>query len=82
MISKGHFLRVKGLVEPVRDKIIFGGEMDEEDKYIAPTFIKEPPLDSGIMQEEIFGPVLPIFVVKDVKVIPSLFFIKSFLFDS
>jgi len=42
------------------EKIIFGGEINEEDFYIAPTLIDEPKLDSLVMQDEIFGPILPI----------------------
>lgn len=33
---------------------------DEKDLYIAPTLIIDPPLDSPLMQEELFGPLLPI----------------------
>jgi len=75
IISKNHFLRIKTLVDPVKENIIFGGDMDEDDKYISPTFILNPPLDSAILQEEIFGPVCPIFPVKDVK--EAVDFIKA-----
>ena len=37
-----------------------GGERDRDDLFLAPTLIDEPPLDAPIMQEEIFGPVLPV----------------------
>ncbi len=40
--------------------MLTGGIIDEKDKYISPTLIDEPALDSPIMTEEIFGPVLPI----------------------
>ncbi len=40
--------------------ILHGGEIDETENYIAPTLIDNPSLDSAIMQEEIFGPILPI----------------------
>lgn len=33
-------------------------------RYIAPTLIENPPLDSPIMAEEIFGPLLPIITVR------------------
>lgn len=33
---------------------------DADDLFIAPTLILDPPLDSAIMQEEIFGPLLPV----------------------
>ena len=42
------------------ENIIFGGQTDAKDHFIAPTLIEEPALDSPIMQEEIFGPILPI----------------------
>lgn len=36
-----------------------------EDRYVAPTIIADPPLDSPLMQEEIFGPLLPILPYDD-----------------
>jgi aldehyde dehydrogenase (NAD+) len=42
------------------DKVIFGGQSNESDCYIAPTLIDESDLDSLIMKDEIFGPLLPI----------------------
>ena len=42
------------------ENIIFGGQTDAKDHFIAPTLMEEPALDSPIMQEEIFGPILPI----------------------
>lgn len=41
-------------------KVIFGGEYDSEDCYLAPTLIDQPTLDSAVMKDEIFGPILPI----------------------
>ena len=42
-----------------------GGEVDVEDKYIAPTVLTGVEPDSPIMREEIFGPVLPILNYKE-----------------
>jgi aldehyde dehydrogenase (NAD+) len=42
------------------DKVIFGGKYNSETNYLAPTLIEENNLDSLIMQDEIFGPLLPI----------------------
>ena len=39
---------------------------DANDLYIAPTVLVDVPLDSQVMQEEIFGPILPIIEVKSV----------------
>ncbi|MGQ0507690.1 MAG: aldehyde dehydrogenase family protein [Myxococcaceae bacterium] len=41
-------------------KIELGGEVDEKERYIAPTVLTEVKPGSALMQEEIFGPVLPI----------------------
>ncbi|MEO8517374.1 MAG: aldehyde dehydrogenase [Flavobacterium sp.] len=41
-------------------RIISGGESNKDGFYLAPTLLDEPNLDSPVMQEEIFGPILPI----------------------
>lgn len=41
-------------------KVLIGGKYDVEDRYVAPTIIDSPSLDSRLMKEEIFGPILPI----------------------
>ncbi|HCY6980022.1 TPA: aldehyde dehydrogenase family protein, partial [Staphylococcus aureus] len=40
--------------------IVFGGHSDEDERYIEPTLLDHVTSDSAIMQEEIFGPILPI----------------------
>ena len=42
------------------ETIIFGGKTNEADYYFAPTLLDEPTLESLIMQDEIFGPILPL----------------------
>ncbi|WP_424197616.1 aldehyde dehydrogenase [Algibacter sp.] len=58
IINQKNTLRLSGLLKDC--SIVFGGEVDENDCYITPTLVDEPPLDSPIMLEEIFGPILPI----------------------
>jgi aldehyde dehydrogenase (NAD+) len=48
-------------------KIVFGGQTDADDLYIAPTAMIDAPLDSPVMQEEVFGPILPIVEVRSVR---------------
>ncbi|GAA4237743.1 aldehyde dehydrogenase [Postechiella marina] len=52
--------------------IVFGGEVDLDKNYIAPTLIDNPSLDSAIMQDEIFGPILPILTYNTEKDIENL----------
>jgi len=42
-------------------KVLFGGQADRADRYIAPTLIEGVYLDSPLMTQEIFGPILPLF---------------------
>lgn len=41
-------------------KILYGGIFEKDSFYMSPTLLDEPSLDSLVMQDEIFGPVLPI----------------------
>jgi aldehyde dehydrogenase (NAD+) len=45
-------------------EIVSGGESDIETCYIAPTIIINPPLDSALMTDEIFGAILPIVTIE------------------
>jgi len=63
IISKKHFGRIRKYMAD--GKIIHGGQVIEDDLYISPTLLTEVELDSPIMREEIFGPILPIFTYID-----------------
>ncbi|XP_027515964.1 fatty aldehyde dehydrogenase-like, partial [Corapipo altera] len=65
IVNKRHFKRVVGLLEG--QKIAHGGESDEASCFIAPTILTDVSPDSKVMEEEIFGPVLPIVTVKSVE---------------
>ena len=45
--------------------MVIGGESDENERYISPTVMTGVKSDDRVMQEEIFGPVLPIITVQD-----------------
>ena len=58
MISRKHFDRVRGLIE--REKTAIGGGYDEATLKIEPTVLRGVTDSDPVMQEEIFGPVLPV----------------------
>ncbi|NWS46261.1 AL3A2 dehydrogenase, partial [Probosciger aterrimus] len=64
IINKRHFRRILGLMEG--QKIAHGGEVDEASCFIAPTILTDVSPESKVMEEEIFGPVLPIVTVNNV----------------
>ncbi|KAG5104305.1 hypothetical protein JHK82_041275 [Glycine max] len=77
IVNKNHFMRLQNLLtEPrVKESVVYGGSMDENDLFIEPTILLDPPLDSAVMAEEIFGPVLPIITLE--KIEDSVEFISS-----
>ena len=64
IINKKHFDRLKGLIKD--EKILLGGNFDNETLKIEPTLIDVKSKNSKIMQEEIFGPILPIMTYKNI----------------
>jgi len=58
IVNVNHFNRVKNLLKD--GKVALGGEVDEKELFIAPTVLTDVNPDSSLMQNEIFGPLLPI----------------------
>ncbi|MEG3939255.1 MULTISPECIES: aldehyde dehydrogenase [unclassified Microcoleus] len=57
---------LKRLVEFIKDgEIVAGGQSNAEDRYISPTVIDKVSWDSPVMQDEIFGPILPVLEYDD-----------------
>ena len=50
-----------------QSKVVYGNQVDEKEFYISPTIMVDVTKDDLVMQEEIFGPILPILNVKSVK---------------
>jgi aldehyde dehydrogenase (NAD+) len=58
IVDQHHFARLLLLLQDGR--IAIGGQTDATDRYIAPTVITDLPYDAAALQEEIFGPILPV----------------------
>ncbi|MGW9032203.1 aldehyde dehydrogenase family protein [Streptomyces sp. NPDC055722] len=63
IINERHFDRLTALLDSGRTTV--GGQHDRAEKYIAPTVLLDVQPDEPVMQEEIFGPILPILTVAD-----------------
>uniref|UniRef100_A0A8C5MU18 Aldehyde dehydrogenase n=1 Tax=Leptobrachium leishanense TaxID=445787 RepID=A0A8C5MU18_9ANUR len=61
IISQRHFHRVCSLLSC--GTIVTGGQTDDAERYIAPTLLKDIKETDPVMQEEIFGPILPFLTV-------------------
>ena len=64
IINPRHFKRLTALLD--EKKIITGGQTDEKDLYIAPTIMDNVTWNDAVMQEEIFGPILPILEYENI----------------
>ncbi|MFV0248413.1 MAG: aldehyde dehydrogenase [Tenacibaculum sp.] len=58
IVNAKNFDRLAVMLE--NESCLTGGKIDRKDKYIQPSLIDEPKLTSRAMQEEIFGPILPL----------------------
>jgi acyl-CoA reductase-like NAD-dependent aldehyde dehydrogenase len=65
IVNRKNFDRLVGLMGSGR--IAVGGQTDAADLYIAPTVLVDVPVDSPAMQEEVFGPILPVLEIESVE---------------
>ena len=63
IINQKHFERLLGLID--NNKVVVGGNYNSESLQIAPTVMNNVTFDDAVMQEEIFGPILPIITFDD-----------------
>lgn len=64
IINERHFQRLTGYLE--NQNVVFGGNQNIQTGFFEPTLVLDPALDSTIMQEEIFGPILPIITLDSI----------------
>ncbi|MCO4097502.1 aldehyde dehydrogenase [Macrococcoides canis] len=60
IVNDNHFNRLVNIIEDSRQQVIYGGESNADELFVAPTIILNPELSDSVMQQEIFGPILPI----------------------
>ena len=64
IISKNHWQRLTSYLQNAN--VILGGKSNEETLFISPTLVDNPDLNSALMNDEIFGPILPIISYDDI----------------
>lgn len=65
IISDRHFDRLMGLIDS--RTLVCGGQSSKSDRYIAPTIIDGVSWSDPLMEEEIFGPILPVITYQDLQ---------------
>lgn len=67
IVSPRHWSRLARLLKESKGRVVLGGRSDEADKYMEPTVLVDVATDDALMQEEIFGPILPILTVESLE---------------
>lgn len=68
IVNRRHFDRIVSLLDDAKEKgaqVLFGGKTDADDCFIEPTVLINCTPEMRIMQEEIFGPILPVMSYQD-----------------
>lgn len=66
IVNDRHVERLSGLLADHGGAVACGGDVDAANRKLAPTVVVDPEPDSRLMQEEIFGPILPVLTVDGV----------------
>jgi aldehyde dehydrogenase (NAD+) len=70
IVNDRHWKRVSGLVDQAKKAgatVVYGGGTDASQDYVEPTILTDLDLDSDIMNEEIFGPVMPVLTYRNLE---------------
>lgn len=70
IVGNHAFVRLKSYLS--EGKIIYGGQSDSEDNYLSPTIMEDIKEGSGIMEDEIFGPILPLKQFEEIKEVKDI----------
>jgi len=65
IVNERHVDRLAALIED-RNQVALGGDFDRAERYFSPTVLRDVKADSKVMQDEIFGPILPVLSVPGV----------------
>ena len=67
IVNDRNWQRLNNLLQGSKGKIVLGGDLDQSDLYISPTVLTDVTQEDSLMQEEIFGPILPMMSVSNAQ---------------
>lgn len=65
IVNERHFARLQSYLAD--QNVVYGGQTNEQTRYMSPTLVMQPGLDSELMRQEIFGPILPIITLDNIS---------------
>ena len=76
IVNERHMNRLKNILDMDKEKIVYGGNIDMKSRYIEPTIIGNANFKDACMEDEIFGPIMPVIKYKDINDIK--FYLKKY----
>ena len=76
IVNERHMNRLVNILEVDKEKIVYGGDIDWENRYISPTILQNINYKDECMKDELFGPIMPIIKYKDISDID--FYLKKY----
>jgi aldehyde dehydrogenase (NAD+) len=67
IINSRHTERLAALLDAQGYELVCGGQVNIEERYVAPTVLRNVQSDAAVMREEIFGPILPVIAFDDLS---------------
>lgn len=67
IVTNRHLDRLQGMLSKTNGNVVIGGKSNADDKFMEPTVLTGVSLEDSTMQEEIFGPILPIINVESTE---------------
>ncbi|CAA7269777.1 unnamed protein product [Cyclocybe aegerita] len=67
IVSESHFGRLTAMLERTRGRVVLGGRWDVQSRGIEPTVVVDVPEGDVLLEDELFGPVLPVVEVEGVE---------------
>ncbi|KAI9851238.1 MAG: hypothetical protein M1838_004157 [Thelocarpon superellum] len=65
IVNTRHFQRMEKILKSTKGKVLVGGELDEKERFIEPTVVLVDSIDDSMIQEESFGPLMPLLAVEN-----------------
>jgi aldehyde dehydrogenase (NAD+) len=73
VVNDAHMERLLELLKATKGRVVTGGRFDASERYLSPTLLAEVDWDDAVMQDEIFGPILPVLAYENIAdVLPRL----------
>lgn len=69
IVSQQQVKHLAGYLSAAEDKVVYGGKYDVENRHFEATLMDHVNWDDAVMQQEIFGPILPFLTYTDINVV-------------